>query len=100
MFFEGLSSNYFCSTFSNYFLRSQAMKISLCLYYIKMAEFGSGNLSNILFSLKSFYPSDSVVSVMLWKMEGNTFFWLMEKWKVQNMSLFFPYVSVSSFKAL
>lgn len=47
-----------------------------------MAEFGLGNLSNILFSLKSFYPSDSVVSVMLCKMEEDIFFGLVEKWEV------------------
>lgn len=57
------------------------------------------SLSVSLFSIKSCYPIDSVVSIIIWKIEDDTFFW--PEWKVKNTSLFFLILySVRSFKAL
>lgn len=57
------------------------------------------SLSVSLFSIKSCYPIDSVVSIIIWKIEDDTFFW--PQWKVKNTSLFFLILySVRSFKAL
>lgn len=52
--FGGLSSNYFCSAFSNYLLWSQAMKINLLLYYHKNGRIGLRKSLQHLVFLKIF----------------------------------------------